>query len=345
MNRKARTIDDGTKRRRLSGGRLVIVFVLSFSLLRLAVPLTAGAAPAPQEQNPACQSCHAEEYDVWKNSVHAGAGLSPQFQEQLAKAHNQGDCLKCHASGTVAGEVPAASDKVMAEGVTCEACHGEYQPGHPAETTMKLPVESAATCRTCHEAAFAGWEKSKHAEKKIECFDCHLAHSQGVRTGSVDTLCAACHSDQGTQAAHSRHGINGVNCTSCHMAKQMTATAAGEAGAQVSASSHSFLVASDVCSGCHAGTIHATGPADTKASGSLQVSAAGAASADTQPASTDEKAITELRTQLSDLQARLTSLRDMAVIAIGLALGVGGFVGLVIGLVAMGIWKRSRRAS
>jgi hypothetical protein len=266
------------------------------------------------------------------------------FQEQLTQAHNQDECLKCHASGTVTTEVQGGTDKVMAEGVTCEACHGAYQAGHPAETIMKLPIESTATCRTCHEAAFAGWEKSKHAEKNIECFDCHLAHSQGVRTGSVDKLCAACHSDQGTQAAHSRHGINGVNCTTCHMAKQMTFTATGEAGAQVSASSHSFLVASDVCSGCHAGTIHATGPGDTKAAGNLQVTAA-TTGAEAQPPSADEKVVTELRTQLSDVQNRLNSLRNMAVIAIGLSLGVVAFVGLAIGLVAMGFFKRNRRSA
>jgi hypothetical protein len=230
----------------------------------------------------------------------------------------------------------------MAEGVTCEACHGAYQPGHPAETTMKLPVDSTATCRTCHEAAFAGWEKSKHSEKNIECFDCHLSHSQGVRTGSVDKLCAACHSDQGTQAAHSRHGINGVNCTSCHMAKQMTSTAAGEAGTQVSASSHSFLVAADVCSGCHAGTIHTTAVGDTKAPGNLQVTAA-TTSVEAQPVSTDEKATAELRAQVGELQDRITSLRNTAVIAIGLAIGVGGFMGLVVGLVGMSMWKRNRR--
>jgi hypothetical protein len=318
----------------------MIIFISVVFVLALAVVGTASAAPAPQAQDPTCQSCHPDEYDVWKNSVHAGASLSPLFQEQLAQAHNQDECLKCHASGTVTSEVQADSSHVMAEGVTCEACHGAYQAGHPAETTMKLPVQSTATCRTCHEAAFAGWEKSKHADKNIECFDCHLAHSQGLRTGSADKLCAACHSDQATQAAHSRHGINGVNCTSCHMAKQMTATAAGEAGAQVSASSHSFLVASDVCSGCHAGTIHATGTAaGARAPGSLQVSATEGAAA----APAEEKAVEELRTQLSEMQTRLTSLRNTAVIAIGLAVGVGAFMGLVVGLVGMGMWKRNRR--
>jgi Cytochrome c554 and c-prime len=337
------TVNDGSGRRRMSGRWLAILPILLIFLLVLTVGGTVSAAPGVQEQGPECKNCHQAEYEVWKNSLHAGASLDPQFQEQLAQAHNQDECLKCHASGTVTSEVQASSDQVMAEGVTCEACHGAYKAGHPAETTMKLPVESTATCRTCHEAAFAGWEKSKHAEKNIECFDCHLAHSQGIRTGSVDKLCAACHSDQGTQAAHSRHGINGVNCVSCHMAKQMTVTAAGDAGAQISASSHSFLVAADVCSGCHASTIHVTGPGDTKAAGSLQVNAA-QTSAEVQPPSTDEKVVAELRTQVSDLQKRLNSLRNIAVITIGLSLAVGGFVGLVIGLVGMGMWKRGRRA-
>jgi hypothetical protein len=45
------------------------------------------------------------------------------------------------------------------------------------------------------------------------------------------------------------------------------------------------------------------------------------------------------------LQQRLTALRDTAVIGIGLAFGVGGFMGLVVGLVGIGLWKRSRRST
>jgi Cytochrome c554 and c-prime len=318
----------------MSGGWLVIIPALLILLLMLTVGGTVSAAPPPQEQSPTCQSCHPDQYDVWKGSTHAGASLDPAFQEQLAKVHNREECLTCHTTGVQTG-----SEKDMENGVTCQACHGVYQADHPASATMKLPMESSATCRTCHEAAFSGWEKSKHAEKRIECFDCHLAHSQGVRTGSVDTLCAACHSDQGTQAAHSRHGISGVNCTSCHMAKQMTSTAAGEAGAEISASSHSFQVAADVCGGCHGDTIHATGGG--RAPGNLQVASVGN---EGQPPSADEKGVAELRGEISALQKRLSSLRDVAVIGIGLAFGVGGFIGLMVGLVGMSLWKRSRRA-
>jgi len=338
-----------SERRRMSSAWLVIIPTLLLLVLLLVVGGIASAAPvsAPeagpvaQEQDPACQSCHPDEYEVWRSSTHAGAGLDPAFQEQLAKAHSQEECLTCHTSGVQAG-----SGAVMADGVTCQACHGAYQAEHslrdgsqPASATMKLPMESSATCRTCHEAAFSGWEKSTHSEKKIECFDCHLAHSQGVRTGSVDTLCAACHSDQGTQAAHSRHGISGVNCASCHMAKQMIRTAAGDAGAEISESSHSFQVAADVCNRCHGDTIHATGGAN--APGNLQVSTSGG---EKQAPSAGEKGVAELRVQISALQKRLSSLRDAAVIGIGLAFGVGGFVGLLVGLVGMSLWKRSRRA-
>jgi hypothetical protein len=324
----------------------IFVILLLFSLaVTVAGSATAASAQSlrddPQEQGPECQSCHAAEYDLWKNSTHAGASLDPAFQEQLNQAHNQEECLTCHAAG-----VQADSGESMAGGVSCEACHGPYQEGHTlqgaseaASATMILPVESSAVCRTCHEAVFSEWDTTKHAERNIECFDCHLAHTQGLRTGSVDTLCAACHSDEGTQAAHSRHGINGVDCTSCHMAEQMTSTAAGDAGAQISASSHSFEVTADVCNQCHASTIHSTGAG--KPPGELQIS-------DTQiqgqSLSANEKGLEELRAEISSLQARLASLRDAAVIGIGLGIGLGGFMGLVIGLVGMSLWLRSRRS-
>jgi hypothetical protein len=341
--------------RRSSVGRLAIVAILSILVSALMLHGAVSAADGPPQavgspslreaslpqQGPVCQSCHPGEYDLWKSSPHAGASLDPAFREQLAQAHNQQECLKCHTTGVETG-----NDGAMAGGVTCEACHGAYQPGHavgdgsqPGSATMKLPAESSATCRTCHEAAFAGWEASKHAEKNIECFDCHLAHTQGLRTGSVDTLCVACHSDEGTQAAHSRHGISGVNCTSCHMSKQMTSTAAGDAGAQVLESSHSFAVASDVCAGCHGSTIHATGGA--RAPGNLSVST----TVDGPPQTVSAKDAAELRAEIDGLQQRLDSLRDAAVIGIGLAFGTGAFMGLVLALVAVGVRRRNRRAA
>ena len=218
------------KRRLPAKGWVVILPTLIILAVVLLLTETTSAAPSPahprvasnqltfQEQQPLCQTCHPDEYNVWKDSTHAQATLDPVFQAELAKSHNQDDCLKCHTTGFDTG-----SGKFMSEGVTCEACHGAYKKDHPAGQTMTLPID-AETCRMCHEAAFSEWETSQHAAQKIECFDCHQAHTQGLRTGSAETLCAACHTDEQTKLAHSVHGISGVDCGSCHMAKGMKDT-------------------------------------------------------------------------------------------------------------------------
>jgi hypothetical protein len=325
---------------------LVVLPTLVILALALFLTGTTSAAPASseqrapsdhltfQQQQPLCQSCHPDEYKVWQDSVHANATLDPVFQEQLAKAPNQDACLKCHTTGFDTG-----SGEFMSEGVTCEACHGQYKEGHPAGQTMELPID-AGTCRMCHEAAFKDWETSKHAEQKIECFDCHQAHTQGLRTGSAETLCAACHSDEQTKLAHSGHGISGVECGSCHMAKQMTDTAV-HTGVQVSASSHTFTVPADVCNRCHSGATHPAGSAQINAAQQLPGTAM-----NIDPSRLASARVKELETEVTDLQNRLESLRNISVMGIGLALGVGGVFGLIAGVVGMSLWqvKASRKA-
>jgi predicted CXXCH cytochrome family protein len=318
-------------------GWVVILPTLIILAVVLILTETTSAAPAAshprvasdqltfQEQQPLCQSCHPDEYSVWKDSTHAQATLDPVFQEQLAKSHNQGDCLKCHTTGFDTG-----SGKFMSEGVTCEACHGAYKEGHPAAETMALPI-NAGTCRMCHEAAFSEWEASTHAGQKIECFDCHLAHTQGVRTGSTETLCAACHSDEQTKLAHSVHGISGVDCGSCHMAKGMTDTA-GATGVQVNASSHSFTVPADVCNRCHSNATHPAGSARINTAQTSGAIATGAKQGET------TARVKELESEVASLAERVNSMRNLAVITMGLALGVGAFFGLLAGVVGMSLW-------
>ena len=322
-------------------GWVVILPTLIILALVLLLTESTSAAPSPshprvtssqltfQEQQPLCQTCHPDEYNVWKNSTHAQATLDPVFQEQLAKSHNQDDCLKCHTTGFDTG-----SGKFMSEGVTCEACHGAFKEGHPAGQTMTLPMD-AGTCRMCHEAAFSEWEKSKHAEQKIECFDCHQAHTQGLRTGSPETLCAACHTDEQTKLAHSIHGISGVDCGSCHMAKTMTDTASAN-GMAISASSHSFAVPADVCNRCHSSATHPAGNAQIKAP---QTDVTGA-----MEAQQSTPRVKELESEVTDLEAQVNSVRNLAVLSMGLALGVGAFFGLLAGVVGMSLWHaRARR--
>jgi hypothetical protein len=332
--------------RRSSSSWLIVLLPLIIAAAALVLTETTQAAPALilvnrssnellfQQSQPACQTCHPDEYADWQNTVHAKAALDPAFKEQFNKSHNQGDCLKCHTTG-----FDKDSGKFTWEGVTCEACHGPYRQDHPAAQTMQLPMEST-TCRVCHQAAFQEWEKSQHAQAKIECFDCHRSHTQGLRTGRAETLCAACHNNQQTQFAHSLHGIGGVECGNCHMAKAQknTAGATSTAGAQIEAKSHSFVVPADVCNRCHSNTIHpASGANQTVSQPDNQTKPSGQAA----PAVNATREA-ELEAQLSALQSRLNALRDAAVVSMGLSLGFGGFVGLLLGIAGMSLWQRSR---
>ena len=320
-----------------------LVVLPGLVIVALALAFTGGADAAPvaaqprvllsdllfQQQQPLCQNCHPDEYTVWQKSVHARATLDPEFQAQLSKSHNQQACLQCHTTGFDSG-----SGKFLSEGVTCEACHGAYKEGHPAGQTMKLPMESADTCRMCHRTAFAEWEKTSHAANKIDCFDCHQAHTQGMRTGSAEKLCAACHNDQQTQLAHSVHGISGVYCGSCHMAKETT-TPGGARAVAISTSSHTFTVPADICNRCHSGATHPTGNTAIKAPQLPQVGMA-----DAQKLQLATARVKELENQAVEAENRLDSLRNVAVVGLGLAFGAGGFLGLLVGIGGMTLLKR-----
>jgi hypothetical protein len=121
-------------------------------------------------------------------------------------------------------------------------------------------------------------------------------------------------------------------------AQMNTAGAAGTTGAMVEASSHSFAVPADVCNRCHSDTIHPSGGASNVSRSASGSGAAGAAV----PAAVDEARTRELEGQVSDLQGRLNALRDTAVISMGLALGSGGFAGLLLGIAGMSLLRRSR---
>lgn len=299
---------------------LTVVLALTATAPGVNAAPVVRAAPSStlrfQAQEPLCQSCHAAEYEVWKTTTHANATLDPVFQEELAKAHNQDACLACHTTGFDSG-----SGEFMAEGVTCEACHGPYKEGHPAGETMQLPMESE-TCRMCHSAAFGQWDTSKHAEANVDCFDCHLAHSQGLRLGTVEAQCAACHTDETTRLAHARHNITGIDCGSCHMAKQTHETAAAT-GTTMAMSNHTFAVASDVCARCHTDSIHGADQVTNLAAPEENKAAVIA---------NQSQRLAELEAQYNAAEKRNTDLRNIAVVAMGLAFGLGGALGLAIGI-------------
>ena len=242
-------------------------------------------------------------------------------------------CKTCHAVEDAAWQ---ASTHARA-GATCESCHGAYKEGHPDAATMTLPMESG-TCRNCHESTFADWENSQHGSKDVDCFDCHLAHSQGLRLEPQEKLCSACHTKEETQLAHNVHGISGINCVSCHMAPQTVKSADG---ATRSLSSHQFTVASDICAGCHSGSLHGAGT-DTASAKAAQKSVQAEENAKLTAEQT--RRIAELEAQVNADREQVKNLRNIAVVAMGLSLGVGGAMGLIVGVAAATLVTRRKQS-
>jgi hypothetical protein len=281
---------------------LALLPVAMILVLVLALSGTAAAAPAAQPE--------------------ASAAGAPAQQDSAPV------CKSCHATEDAAWQTSTHATA----GAKCESCHGAYKEGHPNGTTMTLPLESE-TCRGCHESTFADWENSQHGDKNVDCFDCHLAHSQGLRLEPQEKLCSACHTKEETQLAHNVHGISGINCVSCHMSTQ---TAKAADGSTKSASSHTFTVASDICAGCHSGSLH--GEASTKAAQkSVQAEEIAKLTAE------QGKRISELEAQINADQQQVRNLRNIAVVAMGLSLGVGGAMGLIVGIAAATLVTRRKQ--
>jgi hypothetical protein len=237
-------------------------------------------------------------------------------------------CETCHAVETAAWQTSTHG----AAGATCESCHGEYKEGHPASGTMTLPMESE-TCQTCHASTFADWENSSHGDENVDCFDCHKAHDQGLRIEPQEKLCSACHTKEETQLAHNVHGISGINCVSCHMSPQ---TVKAADGSTKSGSSHQFTVASNICAGCHSGDIHSeTGTKAAQKSEQAEEAVKYAAE--------QGKRIGELEAQVNAGKEQVKNLRNIAVVSMGLTLGVGGAMGLIVGIAAATLVSRRKQ--
>jgi hypothetical protein len=237
-------------------------------------------------------------------------------------------CETCHAVETAAWQASTHG----AAGATCESCHGEYKEGHPARGTMTLPMESE-TCQTCHASTFADWENSSHGDENVDCFDCHKAHDQGLRIEPQEKLCSACHTKEETQLAHNVHGISGINCVSCHMSPQ---TVKAADGSTKSASSHQFTVASNICAGCHSGDIHSETATKAAQRSTLAEETA-------KYAAEQGKRIGELETELNASRQQVKDLRNLAVVSMGLTLGIGGAMGLIVGVAAATLVSRRKQ--
>ena len=207
-----------------------VTIVVTFSLLGLALAFrapaaaaqTPGATPlAPPEITPTplpatyvgpefCANCHKDLHAEWATTRHAQAFSSPIFQQNWQELGSQFTCLQCHTTG-----YDLETNSYAKEGVTCEACHGPYQVGHP-ERPMPINPD-AALCSTCHKTTADEWRASRHGQINLDCQSCHNPHNQKPKAESITALCTNCHADPGQGFTHSTHANSGLECSSCHM--------------------------------------------------------------------------------------------------------------------------------
>ena len=125
-----------------------------------------------------CKMCHnkpatGEQYSKWAASPHAKAMQSLKGDE----AKNP-KCLKCHA--TAFGlELSDTQSITMAEGVSCESCHGAGS-GYKTTTTMKDKAKAMAAgmivpdeklCKKCHNP-----ESPNYKEFNYKTYSAKIAH-------------------------------------------------------------------------------------------------------------------------------------------------------------------------
>lgn len=120
-----------------------------------------------------CKTCHnmkklGKQYSIWKNGPHAKAMESLKSKKALdyAKAHNIADpstdpkCTKCHATMASLDKkmIDPKGKLTMAEGVSCESCHGpgsayrkfSIMKNHEKALANGLILPTKKVCEGCH---------------------------------------------------------------------------------------------------------------------------------------------------------------------------------------------------
>ncbi len=195
-----------------------------------APPLFADGLPVVLEETPeglanlsaqGCNACHWQSHDDWANTPHASAWSDPEYVEALARVGNTTACRSCHlplanqhhriAAGFVGGDFTRPQmvendiwdASLMAEGVTCAACHvrdgvvvsTRAAPDAPHPVAVSNELHTAEMCATCHQLTWPGadrpfydtygeWKASAYAAAGISCQECHMPDEPGASAAS-----------------------------------------------------------------------------------------------------------------------------------------------------------------
>lgn len=307
----------------------IAVFSIIFCLCLFAgisrdnAPIVSAAEPdVPERQvgtyagSQSCAKCHENIHSEWVDTRHAHAFSSPIFQRDWDELSQQTSCLQCHTTG-----FDPQSGEYSEEGVSCEACHGPFQPAHPAQPMSVTP--DAELCSTCHETTTDEWHASVHGQEGIDCQSCHNPHSQTPMADSVTDLCTNCHKERGDSFTHGTHANAGLECSNCHM---YTSPRTEDPIMGLVPTGHTFSVGSDACIGCHQDTVH-TRDELIKIGG--------------KELAQDEVSIEDLEATVEEQQQTIKNVEASSDARLYTGLIQGAIVGLVVGGTAA--WVVSRR--
>lgn len=237
-----------------------LLIAIMFALLAAGVTMIVASALDDNAQptaqfSPNCAACHTEFQMTWENGAHGQAGKDPDFLEQWNQQGKPGACLVCHTTG-----YDPTTATYKADGVTCEACHGEAPADHPKSP---MPVDRTTDlCGRCHSDTRFGWQDwkvSTHYQRGMDCTTCHDPHSAMLKTmtnedpnaDDVSALCINCHQEHSTDFPYTSHNQKGVSCVDCHLNHLED-----ENGEPHTVPDHSFNASLDSCNTCHAEQMH-----------------------------------------------------------------------------------------
>jgi predicted CXXCH cytochrome family protein len=291
-------------------------------------------AEAAQEAKD-CADCHPNVDAAWLASPHAHAFDDEQFSQRWTALGKPGECLACHTTN-----YQSSTNTFAAEGVQCEACHGETVEGHPPAV---VPVKADTDyCGSCHTTTLSEWRLTGHGTAGVGCMDCHDPHSQKPLFEDPDEMCLNCHEEDMGPYLEDLHIQKGIGCVDCH-ALVIPPDPLPEDG--IVPTGHAFTITPATCVACHTDALHAGFSLPgyeqgAKAANGGEGTAAGAEPTNTAleevPASVHGDVPLTSEQRIQALEAALASTRLSTLFQ-------GGIIGIVFGGITVYYLGRNRR--
>lgn len=315
-------------------GSIAMILTVGISLATNPdVAIAAAHSKLPRQQQPGepqpitddkCKECHLDVATEWTTSPHANAYSDPVFQERWAGLGSPADCLSCHTTN-----FQASTNTFHAEGVSCEACHGQVNADHPPSVVQARG--DAEFCGTCHTTTLHEWRLTSHSTAGIGCTACHNPHNQMALFENPDQLCINCHSEDMERYLEDTHVQKEIGCVDCH-ALVIPPDPVPVDG--IVPTGHTFTITPATCVACHTDSLHA----GFSLPGFEGGAAAAVASAQATPAAPAEETHDDLlEDKFPSSTSNLTAEQRLQALEASLAsqqlttLFQGGVIGLVLG--------------